>query len=82
MYSESGMQFYLTERSPQVSERITTQVTPYSTVLLEKLTVVQGLKEFPTFCKSIFFITAFTAAHHWSYDQSDKFSSHRQIRSL
>jgi hypothetical protein len=62
------------ERSHQVSARITTQQTPYSIVLLEKLTDAHGVKKFPAFYKFIFFITTFTAAHHWSYAQSDEFS--------
>lgn len=70
------------ERFHQVSKRIITQLTLYIIVLLEKLTVAHGVKKFPTFYKPIFFITAFTATHHWSYDQSDEFSAHRNIRSV
>jgi hypothetical protein len=39
-------------------------LTPYSTVLLEKLTVSQLVKKFPTFYGTWRFITAFTRAHH------------------
>jgi len=41
-------------------------LTPWSTVLLEKLTGPQLLKKFPTFYGSRRFITAFTCVHHLS----------------
>jgi hypothetical protein len=41
-------------------------ITPYSTVLLEKLTGRQLVKKFPTFYVTRRFITAFTRARHLS----------------
>jgi len=41
-------------------------LTPYSTVLLEKLTVSQLVKKFPAFYGTRRFITAFTSARHLS----------------
>ena len=40
--------------------------TPWSRVLLEKLTGFQVVKKFPTFCVTRRFITAFTSARHLS----------------
>ena len=45
---------------------ITYLLTPYSTVLLEKLTVSQLVKKFSAFYGTLWFITAFTSAHHMS----------------
>jgi hypothetical protein len=42
-------------------------LTPWSRVVLEKLTGSQVVKEFPTFNGSRRFITAFTSARHLSY---------------
>jgi hypothetical protein len=41
-------------------------LTPYSTVLLEKLTGLRLVKKFPTFYETRRFITAFTSARHVS----------------
>jgi hypothetical protein len=41
-------------------------LTPWSRVLLEKLTVYQLVKKFPTFYGTRKFITAFTSAHQLS----------------
>ena len=40
--------------------------TPWSRVLLEKLTGSQLIKKFPAFYEARWFITAFTKAHHLS----------------
>jgi len=45
---------------------IYTILTPWSTVLLEKLTSLQLVKKFPTFYGTRRFITAFTSARHLS----------------
>jgi len=41
-------------------------LTPWSTVLLEKLTGFELVKKFPTFYGTRRFITAFTSARHLS----------------
>jgi hypothetical protein len=41
-------------------------LTPWSRVLLEKLTGLQQVKKFPTFYGARRFIKAFTSAHHLS----------------
>jgi hypothetical protein len=41
-------------------------LTPWSTIILKKLTVTQLVKKFPTFYGMKRFITVFTRAHHWS----------------
>jgi hypothetical protein len=43
-----------------------TDLSPMSTVLLEKLTFAQLVKKFPNFCGNRSFITVFTGARHWS----------------
>jgi hypothetical protein len=43
---------------------LTYLLTPYSRVLLEKLTDSQLVKKFPAFYGTRWFITAFTNAHH------------------
>jgi len=45
---------------------LTYLLTPYSTVLLEKLTGLQLVKKFPAFYGTRRFITAFTSAHNLS----------------
>jgi hypothetical protein len=45
---------------------LTYLLTPYSTVLLEKLTGFELVKKFPTFYGTRMFITAFTSAHRLS----------------
>jgi hypothetical protein len=45
---------------------LTHSLTPWSRVLLEKLTVLQLVKKLPTFCGTRRFITAFTSACHLS----------------
>jgi len=45
---------------------LTYLLTPWSTVLLEKLTVFQLVKKFPAFYGTRRFITAFTSARHLS----------------
>jgi hypothetical protein len=49
-----------------VSSYLTCLLTPYSTVLLEKLTGLQLVKIFPASCGTRSFITAFTNARHLS----------------
>jgi hypothetical protein len=41
-------------------------LTPWNTVLLEKLTSLQLVKEFPSFYGTPMFITPFTSARHLS----------------
>ena len=45
---------------------LTYLLTPYSTVLLEKLTSFQLVKKFPAFYGTRTFITAFTSVRHLS----------------
>jgi len=45
---------------------LTYLLTPWSRVLLEKLTGSQLVRKFPTFYGNRRFITAFTSAHHLS----------------
>ena len=45
---------------------LTYLLTPWSRVFLEKLTVSQPVKNFPTFYGTRRFVTAFTSAHHLS----------------
>jgi hypothetical protein len=45
---------------------LTHSLTPYSTGLLEKLTVFQLVKKFPTFYETGRFINAFTSARYLS----------------
>ena len=47
-------------------ENLTYLLTPYSTVLLQKLTGSQLVKKFPAFYGTQRFITAFTSARHLS----------------
>jgi len=42
------------------------KLTPWSRVLLEKLTVTQLVKKFPAFHRRQRFITVFTTVRHWS----------------
>jgi len=50
----------------QASEGIIHLYTPWSKVLLEKLTGFKLVKKFPTFYGTRTFITAFTSARHLS----------------
>jgi len=52
------------ERSHPTSS-VAFRMTPWSRVLLEKLTVAQPVKTFPAFYGTWRFITVFTRAHHW-----------------
>jgi len=45
---------------------LTSLLTPWRKVLLEKLTVFQLVKKFPAFYVTPLFITAFTSARHLS----------------
>jgi len=45
---------------------LTHSLTPWSRVLLEKLTGFQPVKKFPAFCRTRRFISAFTSARHLS----------------
>jgi hypothetical protein len=47
------------------------KLTPWSRVLLEKLTVTQLVKKFPAFYGTPKFIAMFTRACHWSYPESE-----------
>ena len=51
---------------PYLIMALTHSLTPYSTVLLEKLTGFQLVKKFPAFYGTRKFITAFTSARHLS----------------
>jgi hypothetical protein len=46
---------------------LTYLLTPWSRVLLEKLTGLQPVKKFPAFYGTRRFITAFTSARHLSF---------------
>jgi len=48
---------------------LTYLLTPWSRVLLEKLTGFQIVKKFPAFYGTRMFITAVTSAHHLSLSQ-------------
>jgi len=54
---------------------ITHSLTPYSTVLLEKLTVSQPVKKFPTFYETRWFITTFTSARQLSLSWASSIQS-------
>jgi hypothetical protein len=41
-------------------------LTPWSRIVLEKLTVTQLVKKFPAFCGAQRFIAAFRKAYHWT----------------
>jgi hypothetical protein len=45
-------------------------LTPWSRLLLEKLIVIQLVKKFPAFYRTLKFITVFTWAHHWYYPKT------------
>ena len=51
---------------PSVSTTVTLSLTPRCTVLLEKLTGLQLVKEFPAFHRTRRFITALTSVRHLS----------------
>ena len=57
-------------------------ITPCSTVLLEKLTDSQLVKEFPAFHGTRRFITAFKSASHLSYPEPEQFSPYFPISSI
>jgi hypothetical protein len=57
-------------------KKTTTTTTPWSTVLLEKLTGPQLVKKFAAFDGTLKFITAFTRARHFSLSRA------RSIRSI
>jgi hypothetical protein len=48
----------------------TQMLSPWSRVLLEKLTILQLVKKFPVFCGNRRFITAFSRAHHLSLSRA------------
>jgi len=48
-----------------VTEVLTTYLTPWSKVLLEKLTVTQLVKKFSAFCGTWRFFSIFTRSCHW-----------------
>jgi hypothetical protein len=50
-------------------------LTPYSTVLLEKLTGLQLVKKFPAFYGTRRFISAFTSAHYLSLSWASPYPS-------
>ena len=52
-------------------EEITYLLTTWSTVLLDKLTGSQLVKEFPAFYGTRMFITAFTSARHLSLSRAE-----------
>ena len=54
------------ERKGKITHLLTHSLTPYSTVLLEKLTNSQLIKKFPVFYGTWRFITTFTSARHLS----------------
>ena len=54
---------------------LTHSLTPYSTVLLEKLTSSQPVKIFPTFYGTRWFINAFTTARHLSLSWANSIQS-------
>jgi hypothetical protein len=56
-------------RQKTINEQLFT-LTPRSWVLLEKPSVAQLLKNFPTSCGTRRFITAFTGSIHWSPPQA------------
>jgi hypothetical protein len=49
-----------------LTHSLTHSLTPWSTVLLEKLTGLQLVQKFPAFYGTRRFITAFTSARHLS----------------
>ena len=63
--------------------RVVTQythlLTPWSRVLLEKLTGFQLVKKFPAFYGTRRFITAFTSASHLPYSETDRSSPYPHI---
>jgi len=50
-------------------------ITPWSRVLIEKLTDFQLVKKFPAFCGTRRFITAFTSARHLSVSRASSIQS-------
>ena len=54
---------------------ITYSLIPYSTVLLDKLTGSQLVKKFPAFCRTRWFITAFSSARHLSLSSASSIQS-------
>jgi hypothetical protein len=64
----SSHQFTLTQEFPNISwhQEVYYLTYSWSSALLEKLPIVQPLKNFPTFYGTRRFITALTRALHWS----------------
>jgi hypothetical protein len=62
-----------------VKFKITYLLTPWSRVLLEKLTGLQLVKKFPAFYGTRSFITAFTNAHHLSLSRASSIQSKPHI---
>ena len=60
---------------------LTYLLTPWSRVLLEKLTVYQLFKKFPAFYGTRRFITAFTSARHLSHPEPDQSSPYPHTKS-
>ena len=58
---------------------LTNSLTPWSRVLLEKLTGFQLVKKFPAFCETRKFITAFTSACHLSLPEPAQSSPYPHI---
>ena len=65
---ENGVlcKYHIREVTSLLTYLLTYLLTPYSTVLLEKLTGSQLVKKFPAFYRTRRFITAFSSAHHLS----------------
>ena len=61
---------------------LTYLLTPWSRVLLDNLTGLQLVKEFPTFYGTRMFITAFTSAHHLSLSWASSIQSISQSHFL
>jgi len=59
----------------QYKDLITYLLTPWSTVLLAKLTGFQLVKKFPAFCETRRFTTAFTSARHPSLSWASSIQS-------
>jgi hypothetical protein len=59
----------------QTKPNQTNQPTPWSRVLLEKLTVTQPVKKYPAVYGTRRFITVFIRAHHWSLSWARRIQS-------
>jgi hypothetical protein len=75
---------FCTASSASLLISVTTWLTPWSRVLLDKLTVTQLVTKFPAFYGARWFITVFTRACHWSLSCSrwirPKTSHHISLR--